>query len=119
VRAIVQRDVGFAEHLAERAREHPRLELVTEPKLSICCFRYVPEAPGALDEQALADLNARILSALRRDTPFAPSSTVVDGRYALRPCYVNARTTLADVDGLADAVVALGDRLVAEASAPT
>jgi aromatic-L-amino-acid decarboxylase len=120
VRAIVQRDVAFAQHLAERARRHPRLQLVTEPKLSICCFRYRPEgapdADGDEDEAGLADLNARILSALRRDTPYAPSSTVVDGRYALRPCYVNARTTLADVDGLADAVVAIGDRLVAEAA---
>jgi len=109
VRAIVQRDVGFAEHLGERVRQHPRLQLVTEPQLSICCFRYVPAGGG--DAAALDALNGRILTALRRDTPFTPSSTVVEGRFALRPCYINARTTLADVDGLADAVVAIGDRL--------
>jgi len=118
VRAIVQRDVGYAEHLAERVRSHPRLELVTEPKLSICCFRYVPAGgvpEGGADDLALDDLNSRILTALRRDTPFAPSSTVVGGRLALRPCYVNARTTLAHVDGLADAVIAIGDHLTTDA----
>ena len=46
-----------------------------------------------------------------------PSSTVVDGRYALRPCYINPRTTTADVDGLADAVLTIGDELDAAGKA--
>jgi hypothetical protein len=35
----------------------------------------------------------------------------VEGKLAIRPCFVNASTTLEEVNGLADAVVALGDRL--------
>jgi hypothetical protein len=57
----------------------------------------VPE--GDHTEPELDDLNGRLLRTLRRDTPYAPSSTRVGGRYALRPCYVNPRTTEADVDG--------------------
>jgi len=32
--------IGLARHLAQRARQHPRLELLLEPELSIVCFRY-------------------------------------------------------------------------------
>jgi aromatic-L-amino-acid decarboxylase len=106
VQATVRRDLGFAQHLADRVRSDDRLELLTEPELSIVCFRYVPE--GDRSEADLDALNGRILSALRRDTPYAPSSTRVGGRYALRPCYVNPRTTLADVDGLFEAVLQIG-----------
>jgi hypothetical protein len=37
-----------------------------------------------------------------------PSSTVVDGRLAIRPCFINPRTTGAEVDGLVDAVLRFG-----------
>jgi aromatic-L-amino-acid/L-tryptophan decarboxylase len=48
---------------------------------------------------------------LRAQTPYVVSTTRVRGRFALRPCYISPRTTLADVDGLADAAVAIGDAL--------
>lgn len=106
IRERIRRHDDFARRLEHRAREHPRLEVVAPPTLSICCFRYV--APG-LNEAALNDLNARIAKRLRAETPYVPSTTVVNGRYAIRPCYVNPRTTEAEVDGLAEAVARLGD----------
>lgn len=109
VRATVRRDLGFARRLADRVGTEERLELLTEPELSIVCFRYVPEA--MTDGPALDALNGMILKRLRRDTPYVPSSTKVAGRFALRPCYINPRTTAADVDGLADAVLAIGAEL--------
>lgn len=33
------------------------------------------------------------------------------GKLAIRPCYINPRTTLAEVEGLARAVRAIGDQL--------
>lgn len=108
MRDRVRRHRGYARHVAERARRHPRLELLDEPQLSIACFRYRPADGGDLDA-----LNGRILQRLRRETPFVPSSTVVSGALALRPCYINPRTTQADVDGLVDAVVRLGDEEIA------
>jgi aromatic-L-amino-acid/L-tryptophan decarboxylase len=109
VQATVRRDVGYARRLADRVEAEERLELLTEPELSIVCFRYVPD--GVTDDAALDDLNAELLRVLRRDTPYVPSSTKVRGRFALRPCYINPRTTEADVDGLADAVLAIGASL--------
>jgi len=43
------------------------------------------------------------------------SSTRVDGRFAIRPCFVNPRTTLADADALVDEVLAVGRKLTAGA----
>lgn len=37
--------------------------------------------------------------------------TTVDGRQVIRPCFVNTSTTIDDVDGLADAVIEIGDCL--------
>ncbi|HLZ38669.1 MAG TPA: aminotransferase class V-fold PLP-dependent enzyme [Mycobacteriales bacterium] len=105
VRRRVARHCAYARHLAGLVADHPRLELLAEPQLSVCCFRYRPATVG----EDLDLLNARILERLRRETPHVPSSTVVDGRFAIRPCYVNPRTSPADVDALADAVVRLGD----------
>ena len=108
VRARIRRDNDFARRLAERARSHPQLELVTEPVLSICCFRYT--APGIEDLNAF---NTALLRRLLRETQHLPSSTVVDGTYVIRPCFINARTTEEYVDGLADAVIRLGDEMLA------
>ncbi len=66
------------------------------------------------DGPALDALNGTILKRLQRDTPYVPSSTKVGDRYALRPCFINPRTTEADVDGLADAVLAIGAELAGD-----
>jgi len=78
------------------------------PTLSICCFRY---RPPQVDEQELDVLNEQIVQTLHAEGELVPSTTRVGGRLAIRPCYINPRTTLAEVDGLADRVLALGDAL--------
>ncbi len=109
--ARVDRHVAYARHLADRAMADPRLELLLDPQLSVACFRY--RAPAGVEPDAL---NARILERLRRETGQVPSSTVVAGRFAIRPCYINPRTTLADVDALVDAVIGFGDELTGGAA---
>lgn len=97
----VERHVAFARHVADRVRRHPRLELLLEPELSIVCFRY------AADDA----VNQEILRRLARSTRTIPSSTVVRGRVAIRPCFINPHTERAHVDALVDNVIALGDHL--------
>jgi aromatic-L-amino-acid decarboxylase len=108
MRDRVTRHLDFARRVAERARADDRLEVLSEPVLSICCFRY--RAPGR-DDAALNDLNARLAQRLRAETPYVPSTTMVHGQFAIRPCFINPRTTLAEVDGMVDAVRRIGDAL--------
>jgi aromatic-L-amino-acid/L-tryptophan decarboxylase len=107
VRARIRRDNDLARRLADQVRRHPRLELISEPVLSICCFRYTARAIDDLDA-----FNKTLLRRLVRETPYLPSSTVVNGTFVIRPCYINARTQPGHVDGLIDAVVALGDEIL-------
>ncbi len=104
--ARVERHVAFAREIADRVRAHPRLELLMEPQLSVVCYRYRPGAGVDGDE-----LNRAILDRLRRDTSVTPSGTQVGGRFAIRPCFINPRTTEREVVELVDAVVRLGDEL--------
>ena len=110
--ARVERHVAFAREVARRARADDRLELLMEPQLSVACFRYVPAPTLGLDADAV---NRAILGRLRRETGFIPSTTTVEGRLAIRPCFINPRTTEHEVAGLVDAVVRFGDELTARA----
>ena len=58
-------------------------------------------------------INRAIIDRLRRETGVVPSSTVIDGRFAIRPCFINPRTTEREVEDLVEAVVRFGDELVA------
>jgi len=106
IRARIRRHNDFARYVAERVRRHPRLELLAEPVLSICCFRY-----AAPDIEDLDAFNSRLLRRLVRETDHVPSSTVVNGVFAIRPCFLSARTTHADVEDLVEAVITIGDDL--------
>ncbi len=110
LRRRVVGDNDFARHVASRAHEHPRLEVLAEPVLSICGFRYRdPGRPeGGVDWD---DVNRQVLRRLVRETPTVVSSTVVDGHFVLRPCFINARSTQPDVDRFVDDVIRLGDEL--------
>lgn len=108
----IRRHVAYARRLTELADSHPRLEALTEPDLSVACVRYRSACP--LDEAALNELNEELLRRLWRTTGFIPTSTVVDGRFAIRPCYIGVRHDEDDVTGLAESLVELGDALVAE-----
>jgi aromatic-L-amino-acid/L-tryptophan decarboxylase len=93
--AAIGEDVRLAAHLAGRVAEAEDFELLAGPGLSICCFRHVP---AQLDEPALDAHNERILQALQRDGRVYLSNATIDGRFALRACITNFRTTRADVE---------------------
>ena len=109
LRERVRRHIGYARRLTELARRHPRLEALTEPDLSIACLRYRPARPAG--EAELDRLNEELLRRLWRASGYLPSSTVVRGRFAIRPCFVGVRHADDDVVGLAERLVELGDAL--------
>lgn len=109
MRARVVRHLDCARRVAQRVREHPALELLAEPVLSICCFRVKPK--GVSDEAALDALNEKVLLGVRSRGRAVPSHTRLGGRFALRPCFINPRSTLADADATVDEVLAAAGEL--------
>ncbi|HUW16731.1 MAG TPA: pyridoxal-dependent decarboxylase, partial [Actinomycetes bacterium] len=108
LRARVRQDNDYARRVAEFAAGHPRLENLTEPELSIACFRYVGTGIDDLD-----DFNRRLMRRLWRETRWMPSATEVGGAFALRPCFINPRTLPSHVEGFLSAVIQLGDEMAA------
>ena len=84
-------------------------------ELSIFCFRYLPPgakgraARSATDEAQLNKLNERILAALQRAGSSYVSNTSINGRFALRGCVLNYRTTREDMQTLLDNVRGAAD----------
>jgi glutamate/tyrosine decarboxylase-like PLP-dependent enzyme len=116
MRARVRRHDGFARHLAKLVERSPVLEQLAPVTLSICCFRFVPEELRGRDDHlhALNELNREVLKCLHHEHHHVPSSTEIDGKFAIRPCYINPRTSLEDVEGLAIAVERIGGQVWAE-----
>jgi glutamate/tyrosine decarboxylase-like PLP-dependent enzyme len=101
--AVVQQSCDLAQHLAERVDREPELERLAPVTLNIVCFRYV--APGACDLNAL---NASIVADLHESGAAAPSTTLLDGRLAIRAALVNHRTGTQDLEQLVTDVLARG-----------
>jgi glutamate/tyrosine decarboxylase-like PLP-dependent enzyme len=109
-RAMVERHLDAAQHLAALVDDAPDMERLADVPLNIVCFRYRP--PGVPDE-ALDDLNRRLGDALLDDGRVYAGSTVYGGRVALRPAISNWRTTAVDVEALVAVVRQLGAKQLA------
>lgn len=99
--AAISRTCALARYLESRIGETPELELLAPVELNIVCFRY-----RAGDDAHR--VNARIVADLHEAGDVAPSTTVIDGRLAIRAAIVNHRTSRAEVDTLVEKVVAAG-----------
>ena len=106
VRERVVRHNDYARRVADCARASDELELLAEPVLSICCFRYRPA--GWSDEERLDALNESVVRGVRARGRTVTSSTRVDGCFAIRPCFINPRSTLADAHALIEEVLTVG-----------
>lgn len=95
-------DVALARELHRVVEATPELEAITQG-LSITTFRYVPEGVDSGDPY-LDELNERIVTLLEGGGEAFVSNAVVGGRFVLRACIVNFRTTAADVRALPEIV---------------
>ena len=109
MRDRICRHNAMARHLAAQAKADPHLELLREPTLSICCFRYIDKRIDDLDE-----LNRNIHRQLIHNSRNMPSTTQVNGKLAIRPCFIGARTGWEHVDALLAEVREIGAKLVIE-----
>jgi len=103
----IAHDVELIRYLGALVEEHPDFELMCEPRLSICCFRYRP-AGWEGGEHRLDRLNERLMTAIMADGRVYCSNAVIGGRFGLRACIVNFRTEAEDVERLLAVAAELG-----------
>lgn len=111
MRARVGRHLDCARRVAELVRASDELELVTEPVLSVCCFRYVPPGTPREPSSALDRLNEAVLKGVRARGVAVPSSAVVDDKFVIRPAFVGPNTEIVDAERLVGEVLAVGRAL--------
>src|SRR5215471_1583109 len=73
-------------------------EMAAPVELSIFCFRHLPAQLRNQSPEAIDAFNERLLVALQRDGSSYLSNATLGGRFALRGCVLNYRTTLRDME---------------------
>jgi glutamate/tyrosine decarboxylase-like PLP-dependent enzyme len=118
-RAIVERCLDNAAHLARLVDEADDAELLLPAPLNIVFFRYRP--PDASEDE-LDELNLAIEQQILHDGRVYLGTTRWNGVVGFRPAFVNWRTTQADTELVLETVRDLGSKLRASrpraASAP-
>ena len=98
----IESNLACARHLESMVRASDDFEMVAPVELSIFCFRHVPAQLRNGSPEAIDAFNERLLIALQRDGSSYLSNAMLGGRFALRGCVLNYRTTLRDMEILLD-----------------
>jgi len=98
----IESNLACARHLESIVQASDDFEMAAPVELSIFCFRYVPVRLRNESSQAIDAFNERLLVALQRDGSSYLSNATLGGRFALRGCVLNYRTTLRDMETLLD-----------------
>lgn len=98
--AIIARTCALAGYLGTRIVNEPQLELLAPVNLNIVCFRYRADEANRVNGEIVIDIQESGIA--------APSTTVLDGRLAIRAAIVNHRTDACDIDALISAVLEFG-----------
>jgi len=106
--AVISRTCALARRLETLIAATPELELLAPVELNVVCYRYRSE-----DAQRI---NPRIVIELQESGAVAPSTTILDGRLAIRAAIVNHRTSPREIDLLVEKSVALGRAMEASAA---
>jgi aromatic-L-amino-acid/L-tryptophan decarboxylase len=111
-RNLIGRSFALAELAVQLLREAGCFEILQPHSLSIVCFRYVPASSAVSDSAAkLNHLNLALVERLRQTQRAFLSSTMLGDGVFLRFCFVNWRTTTADVRAVVQLLADLGRTL--------
>ena len=100
---MMEQTCELAEYLAFCIEESTELESLAPVNLNIVCFRYCCDDADRV--------NAEILIAIQESGIAAPSSTTIDGNFAIRVAIFNHRTTQIEIDKMLDALKSIGQSI--------
>ena len=98
----IESNLACARYVESMVRASDDFEMVAPVELSIFCFRHLPAELKRESPEAIDAFNERLLVALQRDGSSYLSNATLSGRFALRGCVLNYRTTLRDMETLLD-----------------
>ncbi len=96
-RELVTHCCRLADYAQARLEKAGVFEVLSPRQLSIVCFRHVPQG-AALSENELDAINLALCERIRAGGRAFLSTTRLNGRIAIRFCFVNWRSCAADVE---------------------
>jgi aromatic-L-amino-acid/L-tryptophan decarboxylase len=102
---LIEQNVAQACYLAKLIQSHPSLELLADVPLNVVCFRY---RPPDCSEDLLNEVNKELLMRLQESGIAVVSSTMLNGKFALRAAITNHRSRREDFEILVEAVTKIG-----------
>jgi glutamate/tyrosine decarboxylase-like PLP-dependent enzyme len=101
-REAIRKDLHHAQLLAELIKRDSRIELLADPELSAVCFRW---------KNGTNDFNQRLMKRIVQRGRVFLSNATIHGQFALRVCFVNHRTSDADVHAIIEETIAAAGEL--------
>jgi aromatic-L-amino-acid decarboxylase len=136
--SMIEEDIRLSKLLFELAETHPELKAITQ-HLSITTMQFVPkefqypdvttdvsrndttdvtrdDTDAAMKDpimniETLNELNKTLLNELQHNGEVFLSNAVVEGKYCLRSCIVNFRTSEQDIIEIIDIIVKTGNKI--------
>jgi aromatic-L-amino-acid decarboxylase len=108
-RKSIEKDLAQAHRLAEAIGKEPQLELLAPVELSAVCFRHRGKAK--LPEAELNGFNPELLKRIVKRGRIYLSNALLRGKFSLRACIVNHRTTDSDIDSVVPEVLAAASEI--------
>lgn len=118
---MISEDIQLSKLLFDKASKHAELEAITQ-HLSITTLRYVPLSYNGKAEQKepyLNKLNEALLNELQQGGEVFLSNALVNGKYCLRGCIVNFRTSRQDIVEIVKIIVRAGKKVHKKLQAKT
>lgn len=103
---LIKEDIVLSKYFYELADKQEELEAVTQ-NLSIATFRYKPQNYKE-DNNYINTLNETLLDELQKGGEMFLSNAIIEGKYCLRTCIVNFRTTKKDIKECINIIVKEG-----------
>jgi len=100
---VIAHTCELARYMRQRIEAIPELELLAPVSLNIVCFRFCCEDADRV--------NADIVVALQESGIAVPSTTTINGKFAIRAAIVNHRTRTNEIDALLQATVSFGEKI--------
>jgi len=113
---MISDDISLAKELYLQISQRPDFEALS-CSLSITTFRLVPldlDRTHADTEVYLDRLNREVLSRLNNGGQVYLSNAIVDGKFAMRACIVNFRTSQSDIEELPPLALQIGREIDSE-----
>lgn len=109
LRNSIAQDIENAAYLRKMIEQSGDFECLAPSPLSILCFRYTP---GHLMEEEIEQLNRSLIRDIEQDGRIFLTGTKLNGKTALRTCFINPRTGKENVERIIHTIRDLGQRRI-------